>query len=242
MNGKGMSMENKHVILTPFTSVPATSKVDFINEKREGYVTFNRFGARNMRQICLFFLHNSYRSTWSPFHCFEMWKTLYTSLETQGHACSLSGREKRCHESCQTRAWVPTLRPFPNGQANAGSRLISTEFFSCVLSWRYAIVSPYLSVRSPRLCVQAKFSFSTFLNWKEGTTGDSGKSFGCYQQDDSSLHWQIHKILDSGWFSASLIYDIYCLLLHVYDLIQMEIFPKHCPLSLVTSRSHDNHI
>ena len=55
MNGKGMSMENKHVILTPFTSVPATSKVDFINEKREGYVTFNRFGARNMRQICLFF-------------------------------------------------------------------------------------------------------------------------------------------------------------------------------------------
>ena len=240
MNGKGMSMENKHVILTPFTSVPATSKVDFINEKREGYVTFNRFGARNMRQICLFFfLHNSYRSTWSPFHCFEMWKTLYTSLETQGHACSLSGREKRCHESCQTRAWVPTLRPFPNGQANADSRLISTEFFSCVLSWRYAIVSPYLSVRSPRLCVQAKFSFSTFLNWKEGTTGDSGKSFGCYQQDDSSLHWQIHKILDSGWFSASLIYDIYCLLLHVYDLIQMEIFPKHRPLSLVTSRSHD---
>ena len=186
-----------------------------------------------------FFLHNSYRSTWSPFHCFEMWKTLYTSLETQGHACSLSGREKRCHESCQTRAWVPTLRPFPNGQANAGSRLISTEFFSCVLLWRYAIVSPYLSVRSPRLCVQAKFSFSTFLNWKEGTTGDSGKSFGCYQQDDSSLHWQIHKILDSGWFSASLIYDIYCLLLHVYDLIQMEIFPKHRPLSLVTSRSHD---
>ena len=48
-------MENKHVILTPFTSVPATSKVDFINEKREGYVTFNRFGVRNMRQICLFF-------------------------------------------------------------------------------------------------------------------------------------------------------------------------------------------
>ena len=68
-NGKGMSMENKHVILTPFTSVPATSKVDFINEKREGYVTFNRFVARNMRQICLFFLHNSYRSTWSLFHC-----------------------------------------------------------------------------------------------------------------------------------------------------------------------------
>jgi len=41
-------MENMHVILTPFTSVPATSKIDLINEKREGYVTFNRFGASNM--------------------------------------------------------------------------------------------------------------------------------------------------------------------------------------------------
>ena len=72
MNGKGMSMENMHVILTPFTSVPATSKTDLINEKREGYGTFNRLLARHMRQICLFFLHNSYRSTLSPFHCFEM--------------------------------------------------------------------------------------------------------------------------------------------------------------------------
>ena len=48
MNGKGMSMENMHVILTPFTSVPATSKIDLINEKREGYGTFNRLGASNM--------------------------------------------------------------------------------------------------------------------------------------------------------------------------------------------------
>ena len=38
MNGKGMSMENVHVNLTPFTSVPATSKSDLINGKREGYV------------------------------------------------------------------------------------------------------------------------------------------------------------------------------------------------------------
>ena len=48
MNGKGMSMENVHVNLTPFTSVPVTSKIDLINEKREGYVAFNRFGASNM--------------------------------------------------------------------------------------------------------------------------------------------------------------------------------------------------
>ena len=190
-------------------------------------------------EICLFFCITSTvfgTLTWPPLHCFEIRKTLYTSLETQGHACSQSGREKRRDESCQSRAWQPTLWPFPNVQANAGSRLISTEFFSCVLSWCYAIVSPYLSVRSPGLCVQAKLSFSTFLNWKEGATDDSRKRFGCYQQDHSSLHRQIHKILDSDWFSATL---IYCLLLHVYDLIQMAIFPKQRALSLVTSKSHD---
>ena len=48
MNGKGMSMENVHVNLTPFTSVPVTSKIDLINEKREHYVNFNRFGASNV--------------------------------------------------------------------------------------------------------------------------------------------------------------------------------------------------
>ena len=49
MNGNGMSMENVHVNLTPFTSVPATSKIDLTNEKREGYVTFNGFGASNVK-------------------------------------------------------------------------------------------------------------------------------------------------------------------------------------------------
>ena len=48
MNGNGMIMENVHVNLTPFTSVPVTSKIDLINEKREGYVTFDTFGASNV--------------------------------------------------------------------------------------------------------------------------------------------------------------------------------------------------
>ena len=48
MNGKEVSMEKVHVNLTPFTSVPATRKIDLINEKREGYIIFNRFGASNM--------------------------------------------------------------------------------------------------------------------------------------------------------------------------------------------------
>ena len=48
MNGKGKSMENVHVNHTPFTSFPVTSKIDLINEKREDYVNFNRFGASNV--------------------------------------------------------------------------------------------------------------------------------------------------------------------------------------------------
>ena len=48
MNGKGMSMENVHVNLTPFTNLPVTSKIVLINEKRDGYVTFNTFGASNV--------------------------------------------------------------------------------------------------------------------------------------------------------------------------------------------------
>ena len=48
MNGKGMSMENVHVNLTPFTIIPVTSKIDLINEKRQDYVNFNRFGASNV--------------------------------------------------------------------------------------------------------------------------------------------------------------------------------------------------
>ena len=48
MNGKGMNMENVHVNLTPFPIIPVTSKIDLINEKRQGYDTFNRFGASNM--------------------------------------------------------------------------------------------------------------------------------------------------------------------------------------------------
>ena len=41
-------MENVHVNLTPFTTVPVTSKIDIINEKREGYVTFISFGASSV--------------------------------------------------------------------------------------------------------------------------------------------------------------------------------------------------
>ena len=51
MNGKGLSMEKVHVNLTPFTRVPATSKIDLINEKCEGYTSLNRFGASNIGAV-----------------------------------------------------------------------------------------------------------------------------------------------------------------------------------------------
>ena len=43
-------------------------------------------------------------------------------------------------------------------------------------------------VRSQRLCVQEKLSFSTFLTRNEGTTDESEKCFGCYQQEQFNLH------------------------------------------------------
>ena len=48
-------------------------------------------------------------------------------------------------------------------------------------------------VRSPGLWMQGKLLFSTFVTRNEGTTDDSGKRFGCYQQEHSNLHRQ--KIL-----------------------------------------------
>ena len=41
-------------------------------------------------------------------------------------------------------------------------------------------------VRSPRLCVQRKLSFSTFLAGKEETTDESGNHFGSYQLEGGS--------------------------------------------------------
>ena len=42
-------------------------------------------------------------------------------------------------------------------------------------------------VRSPGLCVQGKLLFSTFLSRNEGTTDESKKRLGCYQQEQFNL-------------------------------------------------------
>ena len=105
--------------------------------------------------------------------------------------------------------WVPTLiGPFPNGQANADSWLgtkyalyywtQSANSFSWVLfvsSYTTAIVSPDFPTSSPSLFVQGKLSFSTFLTRNEGTTDESKKRFGCYQQEQFNLPWKYSKFV-----------------------------------------------
>ena len=97
--------------------------------------------------------------------------------------------------------WVPTLTgPFPDGQANTGSwlgtkmlciivpnrRTVSPEFFSWVRT-RRLLSCHTCPVRSPSLCVQGKLLFSTFLTRNEGTTDESKKRLGCYQQEQLNL-------------------------------------------------------
>ena len=96
---------------------------------------------------------------------------------------SQSGRKKRRDESFKhgrKSPWVKTLTgASPNSQPNAASWLrtkmlciilpnrqtASAEFFSCVRTRLLCLVILYYAcpVRSPRLCMQGKLSFSTLL-------------------------------------------------------------------------------
>ena len=69
------------------------------------------------------------------------------------------------------------LRIVPN------RRRVSPEFFS----WVRTPYGGYCPVRSPSLCVQGKLLFSTFLTRNEGTTDESKKRLGCYQQEQFNL-------------------------------------------------------
>ena len=95
----------------------------------------------------------------------------------------------------------PTLtKLFPKIQADAGSwlgtknalcccanrRTVSPEFFSWVRT-RRILPRHSCPARSPSLCVQGKLLFSTFLTRNEGTTDESKKRLGCYQQEQFNL-------------------------------------------------------
>ena len=64
-------------------------------------------------------------------------------------------------------------------------------------SYTTAIVLPHLPVRSPRLCAQRKLLFSTFLTRNEGTTDESKKRLGCYQQEQFNLPRE-YSVFDSS--------------------------------------------
>ena len=65
-------------------------------------------------------------------------------------------------------------------------RTVSPEFFSWVRT-RLLLSRHTCPVRSPNLCVQGKLLFSTFLTRNEGTTDESKKRLGCYQQEQFNL-------------------------------------------------------
>ena len=65
-------------------------------------------------------------------------------------------------------------------------RTVSLEFFSWVRT-RRLLSRHSCPVCSPSLCVQGKLLYSTFLTRNEGTTDESQKRLGCYQQEQFNL-------------------------------------------------------
>ena len=113
---------------------------------------------------------------------------------------SQSGREKRC-----TKVFSSTGERAPGSDSY---RTISKNSSGCWLlighkkclvllcpigeqfllsSFRVFVHDGYCPVRSPSLCVQGKLLFSTFLTRNEGTTDESKKRLGCYQQEQLNL-------------------------------------------------------
>ena len=74
-------------------------------------------------------------------------------------------------------------------------RTVSPQFFSWVRT-RPLLSCHTCPVRSPSLCEQGKLFFST-LNRNEGTTDESKKRLGCYQQEQLNLSRE-YSVFDSS--------------------------------------------
>ena len=100
--------------------------------------------------------------------------------------------------------WVPTLTElFPKIQAYAGSWLSTKKCFVLLCpigeqflqsSFREFVLNCYCLATLARfvqqafsLCLEGKLLFSTFLTRKEGTTYESKKHLGCYEQEQLNL-------------------------------------------------------
>ena len=118
---------------------------------------------------------------------------------------SQSGREKRRNESFQVRAEEPLGTDSHQTISKNSSRCwlltghkkmlciivptrqtVSPELFLCVRT-RRLLSRHTCPVRSTSLCVQGKLLLSTFLTRNEGTTDESKKRLGCYQQEQLNL-------------------------------------------------------
>ena len=73
---------------------------------------------------------------------------------------------------------------------------VSPEFFLWVHT-RLLLSHHTCLVCSPSLCVQEKLLFSTFLTRNEGTTDESKKRLGCYQQEQFNLPRE-YSVFDSS--------------------------------------------
>ena len=105
--------------------------------------------------------------------------------------------------------WVTTLTElFPKIQADPSSWLGTKKCFVLLCpigeqfllsSFREFLHDGYCPVRSPSLCEQGKLLFSTFLTRNEGTTDESKKRLGCYQQEQFNLPRE-YSVFDSSQY------------------------------------------
>ena len=130
---------------------------------------------------------------------------------------SQPGREKRRDESFQVRVKEPlgtnSHRSISKNSSGCRSLIGHKKCFVLLCpigeqvllsSFREFRTRRLLSchtcpVRSPRLCVQGKLLFSTFLTRSEGTTDESKKRLGCHQQEQFNLPRE-YTVFDSSQY------------------------------------------
>ena len=106
--------------------------------------------------------------------------------------CQVSGRACSCKKDACSYFQKFKRMPVPDWPQKMlcifvpNRRTVSSEFFSLVRT-RRLLSRHTCPVRSPSLCVQGKLLFSIFLTRNEGTTDESKKRLGCYQQEQLNL-------------------------------------------------------
>ena len=155
----------------------------------------------------------SFSRKFSWFFVYEGGTLMPASSETQGQSIG-SGERARRKFSSTFESRAPGNRLSPNYFQNfkqmpapdwaqkmlciiaPNRRTISPEFFSWART-RQLLSCHTCPVRSPSLCEQGKLLFSTFLTRNEGTTDESKKRLGCYQQEQFNLPRE-YSVFDSS--------------------------------------------